>query len=87
MVTAVENLPDNRRAGELTLSADWLLARVRGEYLEMPGLRLTLSQACRLWQVDAETCERLLEHLVRVNFLCQIAGGFYVAANSTRRAR
>jgi hypothetical protein len=33
-----------------------LVARIRGEYREMPGLRLTFAQACRLWQLDAPTC-------------------------------
>jgi hypothetical protein len=27
-------------------------ARVRAEYLEMPGLQLTTAQAARLWQSD-----------------------------------
>jgi len=42
-------------------SFDSLVARVRGEYGEMPGLRLTVSQACRLWDVDVSTCEMLVE--------------------------
>ena len=29
-----------------------LLGRIRGEYLEMPGLKLTLAQAQRLWGLD-----------------------------------
>ena len=29
-----------------------LLARVRGEFLEMPGLQLAAAQAARLWDVD-----------------------------------
>ena len=36
---------------------DARVARVRGEYCEMPGLGLTISQVCRLWQVDLSTCE------------------------------
>jgi hypothetical protein len=43
---------------------DSLVARARGEYREMPGLRLTVSQACRLWHVDVLTCEMLFEQLV-----------------------
>lgn len=46
-----------------------MLTRVRGEYLEMPGLRLTLAQARRLWGIDATTCERILRLLVDANFL------------------
>jgi hypothetical protein len=51
----------------------------------MPGLRVTLAQACRLWQVDMFTCEMLLEYLVRVGFLCKTASGFYSSAVTTRR--
>ena len=36
------------------------LRRVKGEYLEMPGLRLTPAQAQRLWGLDRESCQALL---------------------------
>jgi hypothetical protein len=55
-----------------------LVARIRCEYQEMPGLRLTLAQACRLWQVDAAACEASLEQLVRDGFLYKTASGAYV---------
>jgi hypothetical protein len=61
---------------------DSLVARVRGEYAEMPGLRLTLEQACRLWQIDTPTCERLLEQLVRERFLYKTNSGCYIALPS-----
>ena len=51
----------------------------------MPGLRVTLAQACRLWQVDVSTCERLFEYLVSVGFLCKTDSGFYIAVVTTRR--
>jgi hypothetical protein len=60
-----------------------LVARVRGEYQEMPGLRLTLAQACRLWQVDAATCETLLEQLMREAFLYKTANGAYISLSAT----
>jgi hypothetical protein len=62
-----------------------LLARVRGEYFEMPGLRVTFAQACRLWQVDVSTCEMLLDHLIREGFLWKTNNGFYIAAATIRR--
>ena len=62
-----------------------LVARVRGEYLEMPGLRVTFARACRLWQLDAATCEMLLDHLVGEGFLNRTASGFYVAAATSHR--
>ncbi len=46
-----------------------VLLRIRCEYLEMPGLRLTVDQARRLCGVDAETCARILDALVDAGFL------------------
>ena len=45
------------------------LRRVKGEYLEMPGLRLTPAQAQRLWGLDRESCQALLGALVDAKFL------------------
>jgi len=45
--------------------------RCRGEFLEMPGLRLTLPQAARFLGIDVETCEQALEQLVDSGFLCK----------------
>jgi hypothetical protein len=60
-----------------------LVARIRGEYCEMPGLRLTFAQACRLWQLDAHTCQTLLEQLVREAFLYRTDNGAYIALPSS----
>jgi hypothetical protein len=60
-----------------------LIGRIRGEYREMPGLRLTFAQACRLWQVDPSTCEMVLEQLVREAFLYKTGNGSYIALSST----
>ncbi len=57
-----------------------LLAIVRGEYLEMPGLRLTRQQAQRLWSLDADTCATLLTTLEEARFLRRTRGGDYVLA-------
>lgn len=54
-----------------------LLQRVYGEFLEMPGLRLTSQQAQRLWGLDEGTCLRLLEFLVDAKFLCRPGHGMY----------
>lgn len=56
---------------------DRLLRRVRGEYLEMPGLRLTLPQARRLWALDTDTCQRILRLLVDAKFLAVRSDGTY----------
>lgn len=54
-----------------------LLQRIRGEFLEMPGLRLTPEQARRLWSLDLDTCRRLLEALVEAKFLACNPDGTY----------
>ena len=57
-----------------------LLEIVRGEFLEMPGLRLTKKQAQRLWAIDADTCEALLGTLEASHFLRHTRDGEYVLA-------
>ena len=57
-----------------------LLHRIRSEFLEMPGLRLTPVQAARLWAVDRETSERILHGLVAAGFLIKNREGAYVRA-------
>jgi hypothetical protein len=54
-----------------------LLTRIRGEYLEMPGLKLTPAQARRLWGLDMSECEQLLDVLVGSRFLKRSADGAY----------
>jgi hypothetical protein len=56
------------------------LRRIRGEYLEMPGLRLTTAQAQRLWNLDRPTCEHLLASLVTSRFLAKARDGSFVRA-------
>jgi len=56
---------------------DQILRRVRGEYLEMPGLRLTEPQARRLWGLDCASCSHVLEALVETRFLCRKPDGTY----------
>lgn len=62
-----------------------LTARIRGEYAEMPGLRLTFAQACRLWQVDPATCAAVLDLLVQERFLYKTRDGSFIALPATTR--
>ena len=64
-------------------SGDQILLRIRGEYLEMPGLGLTLSQARRLWDLDERTCAQLLQSLTEQRFLCRREDGTYVRRSAT----
>jgi hypothetical protein len=45
-------------------SLQLILLRVYGEFMEMPGLRLTASQAQRLWGLDEHTCRQVLDLFV-----------------------
>ncbi len=56
---------------------DLLLRRVRAEFIEMPGLRLTRQQAGRLWALDEATCGRLLAALSENGFLMCAPDGRY----------
>jgi len=71
-----------------------VLRRVQGEFLEMPGLRLTEAQARRLWGLDAASCGALLGALVDARFLFRTRDGAFmrleqatpVRVTSVRRA-
>jgi hypothetical protein len=59
-------------AGDMTMSpTPSLINRVRSEFIEMPGLRLRLEQAQRLWNLDRPSCEIVLRSLVEAEFLRQ----------------
>ena len=55
-----------------------ILRRIQGEFLEMPGLRLTEAQARRLWALDAATCSALLDALIAERFLCRTSDGAFM---------
>jgi hypothetical protein len=57
-----------------------LVDRVRSEFLEMPGLRLTLAQATRLWGLEAVACQEVINELVGSAFLRRTSGGTIVRA-------
>ena len=58
------------------MSHSTLIIRIRAEFREMPGLRLTLPQAHRLCGEDRRTCEAALTALVEERFL-QLRHGHY----------
>ena len=60
-----------------------LLVRVFGEYVEMPGLQLTVPQASRLWNVNLSLSAQVLDRLVDAAFLRR-SGSCYVRADSGR---
>ena len=59
-------------------ASDSILWRIRAEYGEMPGLKLTAAQARRLWGLDRESCDRSLGCLVTSGFLARTRDGSFV---------
>jgi hypothetical protein len=57
---------------------DEVLQRIQGEFVEMPGLRLTGPQAQRLWGLERDVCDALLGALVDAKFLSQTRDGAFV---------
>jgi hypothetical protein len=74
-------MPQSGRASED------VLRRVQGEFLEMPGLRLTESQARRLWGLDAGSCAALLDALVATNFLFRTRDGAFMRVEHSTPVR
>jgi hypothetical protein len=57
------------------MELDDVIRRVRGEFLEMPGLTLTFAQAGRLWGLEQELCRQVIDVLIGAEFLrCTPAG-------------
>jgi len=72
-----------RRRETLTISVqpqplEDILRRIKGEYIEMPGHRLTVAQAQRLWGLDRAECDAVLGALVDSKFLIRNRHGAYV---------
>ena len=77
----LERLTKKTTVGEEVISLmriDEVLQRIQGEFVEMPGLRLTPAQAQRLWGLDRDVCDALLGALVDAKFLSQTRDGAFV---------
>ena len=53
-----------------------LRERIESEFRELPGLRLTLWQAARLWSLDASECEAVLKRMVAARVLRETSEGY-----------
>jgi hypothetical protein len=71
------------------LPYEQVFERIRAEFLEMPGMRLTPAQVERLAGEDRSICQSVLDDLVRAGFLCASENGSYGRPSdaSTGRAR
>lgn len=65
-----------------------LCRRILAEYRELPGLRLSVRQAARLWSLETDDCRATLDFLVDGGWLVRAPGNEYCAcqyaAGSTR---
>src|SRR5882672_8984966 len=60
-----------------------LVHRVRSEFIEMPGLQLTLPQAARLWGLDHDASRQVIDALVEGAFLRWTAQGTVIRAKAS----
>ena len=64
---------DDRLTNDVFVGA---LRRAKAEFLEMPGLKLTVAQAARLWHFDSVLCTAVLSRLVEQRFLIETNHSF-----------
>jgi hypothetical protein len=64
------------------MERDRVITRIKSEFVEMPGLRLTVPQAMKLWGLDRDECQRVINALVSTAFLQRNARGEVVKAGS-----
>ena len=56
------------------MDVDHIVRRIRAEFLEMPGLRLTVHQAARFWGLERGLCESVIDILIGSAFLRRSKG-------------
>jgi hypothetical protein len=64
------------RAGHETGDFAQTLRLARAEFLEMPGLKLTVRQAARLWAADQTICSDVLSALVESRLLVRVGDAY-----------
>ncbi len=64
--------------GEITEAVD----RLKGTFLEMPGMKLTVQQASRLCGLETSACGIILEVLRETGFLITRPDGTFMRAGS-----
>ena len=77
-MTSLHRLSHGGEMNDSTRGIQEVVRRIRGEFLEMPGLRLTPQQAKRLWRLDETSCEAVLGALVDARFLAKTRDGAFV---------
>jgi hypothetical protein len=63
-----------------------LVARIESEYREMPGLQLTAPQMQRMWCLDGDTCEVVIDLLVTHGTVVRTRADAYARADRIESA-
>ena len=63
------------------------LRMIQSEYFELPGLHLTRRQVRRLWGLDPQRCDMLLDMLEASHFLRRTVDDSYVRADISPERR
>ncbi len=74
------------RAAHASASDQTLRIRICAEYQEMPGMRLTITQAARLFNLEPAHCARVLDSLVSAGALSTDGRQFAALNVGSRRA-
>ena len=61
----------------MTKGTDVLMQRIREEFDEAPGLRITVEEGVRFWAIDRETCAQILGRLHQLGFLVRTSDSRY----------
>ena len=56
------------------------LSRAKSDFIEMPGMQLTVKQAMRLWSFDPDLCDAVLRSLVDSHFLIRTKHAIFLRA-------
>jgi len=72
-------------SAQVSVNERLVYQRICAEFMEMPGMRLTLRQASRLFGIPVDRCEALLGSLVDAGALV-VSDGMFVRPNSGRRS-
>jgi len=64
------------------MELETIVYRIREEFREMPGLRLTPAQATRLWGLEHDACREVIDSLVAADFLRWTSSGAVTRSGS-----
>jgi hypothetical protein len=59
-----------------------IVRRIQCEFVEMPGLQLTPAQATRLWGLEREACQAVINALIASAFLRWTPTGAVIRAEA-----